>query len=84
MEFYGISFSDKASIDKLVNLNVAALTGDEAQDIFHEVVSTPVQGVCKTLKRVGGKWLPNLKAMDGDKFICMDDKRIWDGSGRYR
>ena len=30
------------------------------------------QGVCQTLKRVGGKWWPHWKAVDGDKFICFD------------
>ena len=50
--------------------------------MFLEIVSMPVQGVCKSLKRVGGRWWPQSKAVDGDKFICLDDKRIWDGSGR--
>ena len=73
-------FSDKARIDSLVKLNVAALTGEVAKNIFLEIVSFPVQGVCKSLKRVGGSWYGF--AVDGDKFICLDDKRIWDGSGR--
>ena len=30
------------------------------------------KGVCQTLKRVGGRWWPHWKAVDGDKFVCFD------------
>ena len=32
-------------------------------------MSFPVQGVCKSLKRVGGSWYGF--AVDGDKFVCL-------------
>merc|ERR1712192_9488 len=56
----------------LLKLDVDLLTNDEAMARFYSEVSSPVQGVCRMLKRFGGLWLANLKAYDGDKFVCMD------------
>ena len=30
------------------------------------------QGVCQSLKRLGGRWWSHWKAVDGDKFVCFD------------
>merc|ERR1712106_297332 len=47
---------------------------------FYKTISQPLQGVCNSLKRVGGHWvdLGYSKSVDGDKFICMDDFHITD------
>ena len=31
-----------------------------------------LQGVCSSLKRIGGRWFPTVQAFDCDKFVCMD------------
>merc|ERR1719154_194703 len=60
-----------------MNLELTSLTEDEARGIFYKFISLPVQGVCRVLKRIGGQWVdwPQLPAhaLDGDKFICMDN-----------
>jgi len=61
-----------SQVTALVNLNVDSLSADEAMARFYQEVSSPVQGVCYSLKRMGGKWRPGNKAFDGDKFVCMD------------
>jgi len=61
-----------SQVANLVNLNVDSLSKDEAMARFYQEVSSPVQGVCYSLKRMGGKWRPGNKAFDGDKFVCMD------------
>ena len=30
------------------------------------------QGVCQSMKRLGGRWWSHWKAVDGDKFVCFD------------
>jgi len=59
-------------VAELLKLDVELLTNDEAMARFYSEVSSPVQGVCRMLKRFGGLWLATLKAYDGDKFVCMD------------
>jgi len=59
-------------VDELLNLDVELMTKEEAMNRFYKEVSSPVQGICQTLKRFGGQWLDLWKAYDGDKFICMD------------
>ena len=46
----------------------------EAKAHFYQAISMPLQGVCLSLKRIGGIWVDigRVKAVDGDKFICMD------------
>ena len=35
-------------------------------------ISYFIEGVCHSLKRVGGWWWRERQAVDGDKFVCMD------------
>jgi len=46
-------------------------TETEAMSQFYKNMSFPLLGVCRTMKRIGGKWLK--RAPDGDKYICMDN-----------
>merc|ERR1712032_116144 len=61
-----------SQVTDLVNLNVDSLSAEEAMARFYQEASSPVQGVCYSLKRIGGRWRPENKAFDGDKFVCMD------------
>jgi len=61
-----------AQVKSLINLNVDSLSSEKAMARFYQEVSTPVQGVCYSLKRFGGRWFPTYQAFDGDKFVCMD------------
>merc|ERR1711874_265884 len=67
---------DKPSVDEVLNLDPKSMTETDAMFKFYKIVSLPVQGVCRVLKRIGGQWLdwPDLSAhaVDGDKFVCMD------------
>jgi len=63
---------DRAQVSAFMKVNADDLGNEEAMERFYSEVSTPMQGVCQTLKRVGGKWWPQWKAVDGDKFICFD------------
>merc|ERR1711874_609213 len=67
---------DKPSVDEVLNLDPKSMTETDAMFKFYKIVSLPVQGVCRGLKRIGGQWLdwPDLSAhaVDGDKFVCMD------------
>jgi len=45
-------------------------TEEEAKEMVYKLLAYPLQGVCRTLKRLGGTWWG--KEVDGDKFICMD------------
>ena len=55
-------------------LNVSSMSDGAARDHFYTTISLPLQGVCSSLKRFGGTWMVNkdAKAVDGDKFVCMD------------
>jgi len=59
-------------VNALLNLDVDSMSNKEAVDRFYREVSTPVQGVCHSLKRFGGRWWPHDQAFDGDKFVCTD------------
>jgi len=61
-----------SQVKALLNLNVDSMDNQQAMERFYHEVSTPVQGVCHSLKRFGGRWQANEQAVDGDKFICMD------------
>lgn len=61
-----------SQVTELLNLDAENITNEEAMTRFYTEVSSPVQGVCRTLKRFGGQWMAKWKAWDGDKFICMD------------
>jgi len=63
---------DMDQVSAFMKLNVEDLDNEEAMERFYSEVSTPIQGVCQTLKRVGGEWWPHWKSVDGDKFICFD------------
>jgi len=61
-----------SQVKSLLNLDVDSMSNEEAMDRFYHEVSTPVQGVCHSLKRFGGRWRPKEQAFDGDKFVCTD------------
>jgi len=61
-----------SQVKSLLNLDVDSMSNEEAMDRFYYEVSTPVQGVCHSLKRFGGRWRPKEQAFDGDKFVCTD------------
>merc|ERR1712106_1135505 len=68
---------DKPFVEDVLSMDPKSMTETEALFKFYKIVSFPVQGVCRVLKRIGGVWLdwPDLPAhaADGDKFVCMDD-----------
>eukprot|EP00091_Calanus_sinicus_P000412 TRINITY_DN10341_c0_g1_i1.p1 TRINITY_DN10341_c0_g1~~TRINITY_DN10341_c0_g1_i1.p1 ORF type:complete len:112 (-),score=23.21 TRINITY_DN10341_c0_g1_i1:122-457(-) len=61
---------DRTFVDDVLNLDPKSLTETDAMYKFYEIVSFPVQGVCRMLKRIGGVWVtwPALPAYaaDGD------------------
>jgi len=65
-------------VEYLKNLQVSKLSNEEARTIFFQTISLPLQGVCRLMKRVGGHWVvgdPDYgqhRAVDGDKFVCLD------------
>ena len=72
--------SDKSLISKFLNVTPDQMTDYEAMDHFYQAISLPLQGVCRSLKRIGGIWYKGkvAKAVDGDKFICMDEFSLMD------
>ena len=67
--------SEKSLVSNSLNISLDNMSESDAMVYFYKTISQPLQGVCNSLKRVGGKWidLGYSKAVDGDKFICMDD-----------
>jgi len=67
---------DAPLVDEILNLESNNFTETEAMYKFYHLISFPLQGVCRVLKRVGGQWLDwaslTAEAVDGDKFVCMD------------
>jgi len=67
---------DAALVDEILQLDssVKNMSEPEAMEKFYKFLAFPHQGVCKVLKRIGGKWLTAHSAIqvDGDKFICLD------------
>jgi len=67
---------DVTFVEDVLNLEPKSLTETDAMYKFYHLISFPLQGVCRALKRIGGQWLdwPHLpaEAADGDKFVCMD------------
>merc|ERR1712156_224698 len=63
---------DRAKVIAVLNMDAQALTNEEAMERFYNEVSTPLQGVCQSMKRLGGRWWSHWKAVDGDKFVCLD------------
>jgi len=63
---------EAAQVTALINLKVEGLTPEAAMDRFYREVSTPLQGVCHSLKRIGGLWIADQQAADCDKFVCFD------------
>ena len=62
-------------VANLVNLNVDSLSKDEAMARFYQEVSSPVQGVCYSLKRMGGKWRPGNKVAEINLEINGSEKQ---------
>ena len=56
----------KYQVTDLVNLNVDSLSAEEAMARFYQEASSPVQGVCYSLKRIGGRWRPENKVAEID------------------
>jgi len=67
------SFREKDSklVDEVLGLDIAKMTEEQAMSKFYWFIAFPVQGVCRILKRIGGKWVQ--RQVDGDKFVCMDN-----------
>merc|ERR1719187_3041845 len=63
--------NDMNLVDEVLNLDLQAFTEKEAMHKFYWLIAFPVQGVCRILKRIGGKWVK--RQVDGDKFVCMDN-----------
>jgi len=64
---------DKSKVDDIVKKDVEKMSEKEAMSFFYRVIALPQQGICRSLKRVGGKWPHPYIAVDGDKFVCMDN-----------
>ena len=74
MERFYAEVSTPIQVGFITNLQ-APLTFDFSQQVFaHPCPWTFLfeQGVCQNLKRLGGEWWPQWKAVDGDKFVCFD------------
>ena len=67
--------SDKNLVSSFLNVSVDRMSEPEAMAHFYKAVSQPLQGICYSLKRIGGMWvdLQRSKSVDGDKFICVDE-----------
>ena len=66
---------DRQLVAKFLNTTPERLNDGRARAEFYETISRPLQGVCRSLKRLGGQWYNSagVKAVDGDKFLCMDN-----------
>ncbi|XP_023333077.1 uncharacterized protein LOC111704920 isoform X2 [Eurytemora carolleeae] len=62
---------DAPRVEALMNLEVIDTPDGDVKEIFFRTVSFPLQGVCRNMKRVGGIWW-GRRAVDGDKFVCLD------------
>jgi len=60
---------DQELTKEVLGLDLENMTEDQCVDVFYKVTSIPLQGLCRSLKRVGGIYIGSL---DGDKFVCMD------------
>ena len=65
---------DKKLVSAFMNVSLDSMNESEAKAHFYQAILMPLQGVCLSLKRIGGMWVDigRVKAVDGDKFICMD------------
>jgi len=67
---------DASFVEDVLNMDPKSFNETAALFKFYHLISFPLQGVCRVLKRIGGQWLdwPGLPAhaVDGDKFVCMD------------
>jgi len=69
---------EEQEVKDVLEYNLSNISGEEAMTRFYQVLSFPLQGVCRVMKRVGGRWLDwrrtgyNMQ-VDGDKYICMDN-----------
>jgi hypothetical protein len=44
----------------------------DVRDTFYHVLSQPMQTACAVPKRLGGQWMSQCGALDGEKLVCMD------------
>eukprot|EP00092_Neocalanus_flemingeri_P049176 GFUD01056427.1.p1 GENE.GFUD01056427.1~~GFUD01056427.1.p1 ORF type:complete len:347 (+),score=85.51 GFUD01056427.1:57-1097(+) len=67
------SFREKDSIlvKEVLKMDPKSFSQTDAMHKFYWLLSFPVQGVCRVLKRIGGQWM--VRQVDGDKFVCMDN-----------
>lgn len=68
------------SAKTFIELDTGSMTEDQAMLETYKYLSFPLQGVCRTTKRIGGVWTqaarkdsPNTQEVDGDKFVCLDN-----------
>merc|ERR1719452_187928 len=71
---------DAQLVEEVLNFEPRNMTETEAMYKFYTLISFPLQGVCRVLKRIGGHWYacdgcPGQLAeqVDGDYFVCMDN-----------
>jgi len=64
---------DRVNVKEIIEKDVEKMSEKEAMAFFYRLIALPQQGICRSLKRVGGKWPPPYIGVDGDKFVCMDD-----------
>jgi len=62
--------TDISLVSALLYLDIPSLSETDAMHTFYRLIAFPLQGVCRSMKRVGGHWM-NI-AVDGDKYVCMD------------
>lgn len=63
---------DTSLISSVLDLDLKQknLTEKEAMATFYKLIGFTMQGVCRTMKRIGGHWAK--RSVDGDKYVCMD------------
>ena len=64
---------DKRRIEKLKKTFKSNVTLAELRRHFYSVVAMPLQSLCATGKIFGGQWLDQCGALDGHKFVCLDN-----------
>ena len=47
-------------------------TSEEIRSQFYSIFSMPLQSVCTVGKFFGGHWMGGCGALDGNKYVCLD------------
>ena len=65
-----LKIEDKKRTDTLFR-NLSTTSG-EIRSQFYGILNMPLQSVCTVGKFFGGSWMGNCGALDGNKYVCLD------------